>query len=263
MQNPHVGAPADSRKQHLLRWLSHPSPAPLATTRSVNRSPEPSGRSDRSFFSHARTTLAISAIGMLALAATACGSEEASSTPNDDQPAAVSAANQGQEQSSNQAGSRDSERPTDGNGSDAQHQEPSGNSDTSASNATSQPTATAKPTPEPSPTATPKPGPTATPEPTPTPTMVPTPTRDPKNVMEGAMWAHPEVREYNGKLIAIATAPYVADYITAYVMERECRPKLPIASGWRDQPIRTMRDDFTQSCQPMVPTPTISLRIQK
>ena len=146
------------------------------------------------------------AIGLLALLTVACGSEGASPAPNDDQPAAVSAAHQ--EQSSNQASSRDSERPTAGNESGAQ-----GGQQPSAGDAAAKPTNTPRPTPDRSPTDTPKPTPTAT--------RVPTPTPDPMgsmfNLLRGK-WVDPfdqpfrEFHEQNVGLIKLALTPAIADF---------------------------------------------------
>ena len=170
--------------------------------------PRSTGSASTTTFAHAKTALAMGTIGLLALLTVACGSEEASPTPDDDQPAAVSVANQGQEQGSDQAGSRHSERPTAGDGSGARGgQQPSENT------ATAEPTATPRPTPDRSPTDTPKP--------TPTVTMAPTPTPDPMGPMFNLLrghWDDPfnqpfrEFHEYNVELIKLALTPPMVDF---------------------------------------------------
>ena len=146
-------------------------------------------------------------VALLALMAMACGSSDAPSSPDDDQPAVVSST-----QERDTATAAPTAEPADRQPAD----EP--RDDSVASNQDTPPEATATP----EPTATPEN--TAKPAPTPTPTVVltPTPTPFPK----GSMLEHlngyafkqrllEDFRTYSVETIAVAVAPHLAEYTIA------------------------------------------------
>ena len=145
-------------------------------------------------------------VALLALMAMACGSSDAPSSPDGNQPAVVSAT---QERDTANA----TEAPTAEPASSQPADEPRDNSVDSNQDTPPEPTE------PPEPTATPEN--TATPAPTPTPTIVPTPTPDPKVTMfkhlDGYAFQQPRILDnlkiYNVELTAIAIAPYVTDYV--------------------------------------------------
>ena len=113
MQNPHEGAPTDSGKHHLLRWLSDQHPVPLLMGRTLGGWAQPRSRLVRSLvqpgvvnnrrgyaqrsiprFAGAlltdtlpktKTALAIGTVGLLTLITVACGGEAtpASTAPSE------------------------------------------------------------------------------------------------------------------------------------------------------------------------------------
>ena len=202
MTSDHVADTKAPSKGAFLEWLSATGPAVLAKAPAVNYR----------LLTPVLATLVVSAVLL------ACGSGDAPTSPDADQPTVVAAT---QEETTNNAG----------DGQQAQATVISGNGQSSDSasggNPTPEPTNTPRPTPDNRPDETPAPEPT--------PTMVPTPTPDPKaalyNLLRGlrpsaepreySSYLPPEQQEYlylfehNAELIKKAVAPH----ITAFAYE--------------------------------------------
>ena len=179
MQNDHVADARHPGKSALLQWLSTAAPVVLRRAPSINY----------------RLVAPILATALIASAALlACGSENASSSTDDDQPPVASTV---QVQPANDGAARTSGQATLTSGDSAT---------SSRATAAPKPTATDEPTI--------KPKATATPEPTPTPTVVPWPTPDIKVEMSYIMLGEGDshLRRQNIELIKEAVAPYVVEF---------------------------------------------------
>ena len=199
MTSDHVADTKAPSKGAFLEWLSATGPAVLAKAPAVNYR----------LLTPVLATLVVSASLL------ACGSSDAPTSPDADQPTVVTAT---QPETANNAG----------DGQQAQTTVISGNGQSSDSasggNPTPEPTDTPRPTPDNRPDETPAPEPT--------PTMVPTPTPNPKaalyNLLRGLRpsaepreYSHNLLREqqeyyylfeHNTELIEKAVAPHITDF---------------------------------------------------
>ena len=185
-------------------WFSRLRPRQTASEHPPDHpagsNPRLTGTAPTATFAHTKTALVMGTVALLALMAMGCGSSDAPSSPDADQPAVVTQVQQDQNDNQTQTSETGASSATDTTAQDGDQQA----GDSTQSSASEEPTNTPRPTPDNRPDATP------TPQPTPTPTVVPTPTPDPMgpafNLMRG-YWEDPnkqdflDLRQYNEHLI--------------------------------------------------------------